>query len=158
MEKVKVFKVHPDAVVPSNQTGEAAGYDLHCVEDFKLAPGRRIAVRTGLVIQPPEGYHIEILARSGLAYKYGICLTNNVGLIDRDFCGPEDEIKVLLTYIPSMARGPMYGAIMDNFKMLEFKKGDRIAQFVFRHTHRLEFEEVGAAPGDDRGGLGSTGV
>jgi dUTP pyrophosphatase len=156
--KARIFKTHPDAIIPSRKSDEAAGYDIHCLEDFSIQPGGRVVVRTGLVIQPEEGFHIELLARSGLAYKHGIMLTNNVGLVDRDFAGPKDEIAVMLYRVPVVE---YYGSIVQLpfDQPIEFKKGDRIAQLVFRETVFMDLVEVDQAPGDlDRGGLGSTGV
>ncbi len=150
--KARIFRSHPDAIIPSRKSEEAAGYDIHCVEDFSISPGERIVVKTGLIIQPPPGYHFEILPRSGSAFKHGIMLTNNVGLVDRDYAGPKDEVAVLLYMVPN-------ASLNHPVVPVPFKKGDRIAQLVFRKTEVLEFEEVDAAPRDlDRGGLGSTGV
>ncbi len=161
--KARIFRSHPDAIIPSRKSEEAAGYDIHCVEDFSISPGERIVVKTGLIIQPPPGYHFEILPRSGSAFKHGIMLTNNVGLVDRDYAGPKDEVAVMLYMVPKFW-GPLSedNQIMDlrlDARPEEFKKGDRIAQLVFRKTEIMEFEEVDAAPRNlDRGGLGSTGV
>ncbi len=164
--KARVFRTHPDAILPSTKSAEAAGYDIHCLEDFTIAPGQRVVVKTGLVIQPPPGFHIELLARSGLAYKHGIMLTNNVGLVDRDYAGPKDEIAVMLYMVPQIhVFQDMGGGFTSTFTHhpqptpVPFKKGDRIAQLVFRETVFMEMEEVDAAPSElDRGGLGSTGV
>lgn len=161
--KVKVFKVHPKAKIPEIKSVEAAGFDLCCVEDFSMSPGQQIVVGTGLVMQPPEGYHMEILVRSSMAYKYGIMLTNNVGLIDRDYAGTKDELKVMLFMCPEqpMVIGKRRTSVttsLANRGDIEFKSGDRIAQVVFRKTESFEFEEVDTAPNDEaRGGLGSTG-
>ncbi len=153
---VQVYKVHPDAIIPRRQTEGAAGYDLHALEEFEIAPGQRVHVRTGLVIRPPEGYHTEILPRSGNAFKYGVMLTNNVGLIDRDFAGQTDEIMVMLYRVPGMYRVP--GRPPD-VAPTHFNKGDRIAQLVIRKTEVMELVEVSRPPLEiARGGLGSTGL
>lgn len=167
---VKVFKVHPKAVIPEVKSKEAAGFDLCCVEDFSISPNQRVVVRTGLVIQPPEGYHTEIVVRSSMAFKHGIMLTNNVGVIDRDYSGAEDEVKILLFMCPEQpvtlgrrrtsVTTQVGGTSDDNVnKEINFKAGDRIAQVLFRKTETFTFEELDHAPKDtDRGGLGSTGV
>ena len=151
--KALIYKAHPDAIVPEQKSIEAAGLDLCCIEDFGIRPGERTVVSTGLVVQPPPGYHIEILARSGLAYKHGITVTNAVGLIDRDYAGSKDIINVMLYRVPT---DPI---VYKPEEPIMFKKGDRIAQLVFRKTEMFEFETVDRAPSTiDRGGLGSTGV
>jgi len=155
-----IYKKHPDAVMPERKSIDAAGYDLCTVKDFKIYPGERVVVPTGLIIQPPHSFHIEILARSGLAYKHGIFLTNSVGLIDRDYAGPEDEIKVMLYMAPKYwPPNVSTNDVFMGYGEVEFKKGDRIAQMVFRQTNWLKFEELSEPPiKGDRGGLGSTGL
>ena len=151
--KALIYKAHPDAIIPEQKSVEAAGLDLCCIADFGIRPGERTVVSTGLVVQPPPGYHIEILARSGLAYKHGITVTNAVGLIDRDYAGSKDIINVMLYRVPT---DPL---VYNPEEPVVFKKGDRIAQLVFRKTEMFQFEVVEQAPSTiDRGGLGSTGV
>lgn len=160
---VHVYKIHPDAILPSRQEGEAAGYDLCAIEDFTLCPGESIVVGTGLVVRPPPGYHTEIIIRSGIAYKHNIMLRNGVGIIDRSYAGPMDEVKLLLYRAPELVpRGNSAHALAEyahSHSPVGFKAGDRIAQMVFRKTHTFEILELAEAPkADDRGGLGSTGV
>jgi dUTP pyrophosphatase len=163
VEKAFIYKADPRAIVPVRQSEEAAGYDLHCMEDFSLGWNERITVSTGLVIQPPPGFHFEILPRSGLAYKHGIFITNNVGLIDRDYAGPSDVVHIMLCR-PEI-RNFKYDVELglrshkDEDSVILFKAGDRVAQLIFRETVFMEFEEVDQAPkGKARGGLGSTGL
>ncbi len=160
MSKVLVYKMDKRAVLPEQKSIEAAGFDLCCLENFSISPGQSLAVRTGLVVQPPEGYHTEIFLRSSLAKNYGIMLGNNIGLVDRDYAGKSDEVIVLLHRVPyytSQNRGVSVSINQD--RPVEFKAGDRIAQLVFRKTEVFELVEVKEAPaGVDRGGFGSTGV
>lgn len=154
-----MYRCHLDAIVPKQQTGESVGYDLHALEGFRLGPGERTVVRTGLVVQPPEGYHTEILLRSSLAYKHDIMLINGVGLIDRDYAGPTDELKIMLYRAPKLyADGVGSNArFLGSHKDAVFEAGDRIAQLVLRKTYRYPVVELAQAPSHDRGGLGSTG-
>jgi dUTP pyrophosphatase len=146
--EVKVYKCHPDAIIPERKSSEAAGYDLCAIEDFTLYPGDRVVVGTGLVIQPPPGVHTYIHVRSGMSFKHSLILINGVGVVDRDYGGPHDEFKVMLYRLPVNGEdGP-----------LAFKKGDRIAQIVFAPTMYGKLVEVSEAPTSDRGGFGSTGV
>jgi len=157
-DTLKIYRCHPDAIVPVQHSAEAVGYDLCSIEDFKLFPGDRIVVRTGLVVQPPSGYHTEILLRSSMAYKYNIMLINGVGLIDRDYSGPEDELRIMLYRAPSVSfSGPSHKASAVLQGPVSFSKGDRIAQLVLRKTFVFPVEECDAAPGGNRGGFGSTG-
>jgi len=155
---VRVFKLHPDAKLPVRKTEEAAGYDLCTIESFSLLPGERVVAGTGLVVQPPPGYHTEILLRSGMAYKYNVMLINSVGLIDRDYAGPTDELKLMLYRAPELwFSGESNFARTDKPEAVSFNKGDRIAQLVVRKTEIFDVLDVPVAPADDRGGLGSTG-
>lgn len=154
-----IYKAHPDAIIPEQKSVEAAGLDLCCLEDFSIFPGQRVVVSTGLVVQPPPGHHVEVLARSGLAYKHGITVTNAVGLIDRDYSGPKDVINVMLYMVPAVIPYGGTYSFDGAAPPVIFKKGDRIAQLVFRKTEMFQFEVVEQAPSTiDRGGLGSTGV
>lgn len=149
MKEALVYKIDPRAKLPERKSEEAAGYDLHCIENFTLKRDSISFVRTGLVIQPPPGYHFEILPRSGLAAKYGIMLANNVGLIDRDYSGPKDEVIVMLYRVGGVGR----------VETVSFQEGERIGQLVFRKTEVLDLKEVDKAPKEmSRGGLGSTGT
>ena len=140
--KIKVKKLSPDAIIPKYQTMEAAGFDLHSLDDVILKKGERVLISTGLSFEIEKGYEIQIRPRSGLAYKYGISVLNTPGTIDSDYRG---EIKVLL--------------INFSDQDFEIKKGDRIAQAVVKEVIQAEFEEVETLSETERGagGFGSTG-
>lgn len=135
------------ASVPQQQSPEAAGADLCCLKGFTLYPGKVTIVDTGLIVRPPFGYCSLILPRSGLAAKHAISVLNSPGLIDRDYCGPKDKIKVIM--------------LNHGEDEVHFKDGDRIAQVVFVAVPSVTFykqSDPNFAKADSRGGLGSTGV
>ena len=140
--KVKIKKLNKEAIIPSYQSEEAAGFDLHSIEDCVLKRGERKLIGTGLAFEIEKGYEIQIRPRSGLAYKKGITVLNSPGTIDSDYRG---EIKVLLINLGS-----------EDF---EIKKGDRIAQAVIAPVIQAEFVEVDSLSETKRGsgGFGSTG-
>lgn len=156
-----VQRIDPRAVLPSRKSPEAAGYDICTIDDFSLLPGERFVARTGLVVQPPPGFHTEILLRSGISFKYNIMLCNGVGLIDRDYAGENDELRIMLWRAPiniTPAKGPRVVVHRDQ-EAAVFKCGDRLAQLVFRKTELFNCVEVDSPPsGVPRGGLGSTGL
>jgi dUTP pyrophosphatase len=131
---------------PKYQTASSAGADLMSAEDLVILAGEKAKVRTGVWIEQvhsdkiPEGTipELQIRARSGLAYKHGITLTNAVGTVDADY---PDEICVLLWNTGK--------------KDFVIKKGDRIAQMVLNLVHRFHNLEVG---GVRLGGFGSTTI
>jgi dUTP pyrophosphatase len=110
---LKVKKLNKDAIIPAYHSVEAAGFDLHSIEDVILKPGERKLIKTGLAFEIEKGYEVQIRPRSGLAFKYGITVLNSPGTIDSDYRG---EIKVLLINLGE-----------NDF---EIKKGERIAQAV----------------------------
>ena len=139
---VRITRIHPDAVLPAYQTAEAAGFELAAVESVTIEPGRVALIPTGLVIKVPLRMFLGIFARSSTPLKRGLMIANGVGVIDPDYCGPTDEVKI---------------AVM-NFTdgTVTVKAGDRIAQGILLEAPRVEWTE---APTDDtsRGGFGSSG-
>lgn len=132
--------------LPSYETAGAAGADLRANFGDRgtatLDPGERRLVPTGLRIEIPDGYEVQIRPRSGLALKHGITLPNAPGTIDSDY------------------RGPL-GVIVMNAGSEPFTiaHGDRIAQMVVAPVTRAQFELADDLTGTRRGagGFGSTG-
>ena len=140
--EIKVKKLSNKAVIPAYQTKEAAGFDLHSIEDVVIKPGERKLISTGLAFEIPYGYEIQIRPRSGLAYKHGITVLNTPGTIDSDYRG---EIKVLL--------------INHSNEDFEIKINERIAQAIIKEVIQANFIEVDELSDTERGkkGFGSTG-
>jgi dUTP pyrophosphatase len=150
--KIKVKRLHPDAIMPTYATDGAACFDLYAatvVDEARagglLYPGKQIIVGTGLAFEIPHGYMMRIASRSGLAFKHNIEVFP--GVIDSDFRG---EVKVLLNCWPSVG----------GYHSMLIKPGDRIAQAYICEVPRVQFEEVDDLSETDRGvnGFGSTGV
>ena len=93
--KVRVKKIAEDVILPQYETPGAAGFDFHAYikEPYILKVNKRYAVPTGLIFEIPEGYELQIRARSGLAARNGITMMNGVGTIDSDYRG---EVHVLI--------------------------------------------------------------
>ena len=138
------IKLLDDAVSPPEyaQPGDA-GADLRSRIDFRLAPGERALVPTGVAIALPDGYVGLIHPRSGLATKHGVTVVNAPGTIDAGYRG---EIMVTLVN-------------HDLTTTVVLRRGDRIAQLVVQRVERAMFHEVDTLPGSARGsgGFGSTG-
>ncbi len=152
--RVEIKAFRETAVIPKKATEGAAGYDLcACIPDFTsgmmIHPHSSLIVPTGLNVNIPEGYEIQIRPRSGLAAKHGVTVLNTPGTIDCDYSGDgEDfELKVIL--------------FNHNKIPFQINNGDRIAQMVVAKLapHELvEVEEFGQTANKSRkGGLGSTG-
>lgn len=119
-----------------------AGMDICAAEDKHISPFNWTTISTGLYLEIPEGYEVQIRSRSGLAVKHGIQVLNSPGTIDSGYRG---EIKVILKN-------------NDHIKY-NVKKGDRIAQMVVAPITTATLIEVAELSDSERGegGLGSTG-
>ncbi len=137
-----------DAAVPlpSYETSGAAGADVRANmpegESIFLEPGQRALVPTGLRIEIPAGYEVQVRPRSGLALKHGITLPNTPGTIDSDYRGPLGVIVM--------------NAGQDRF---EVTHGERIAQLIVAPVVQATFELTETLGETERGsgGFGSTG-
>lgn len=131
--------------LPSFATEGAAGADVRAAVDEPLViePGRVALVPTGLRLQVPAGYEIQVRPRSGLAARHAITLPNSPGTIDADYRG---ELKVILMNLGTEA-----------FVVL---RGDRVAQLVLSRVDRMAWVVVDSVEESERGagGFGHTGV
>lgn len=132
-------------VLPQYETAGAAGMDIRAYldEPITINPGERALVPTGLFMEIPEGYEVQIRARSGLAIKKGIGLVNGIGTIDSDYRG---EVKV-----------PLINWGQEPFTV---SNGERIAQMVAAAYIKAEIEPAEELSETERGagGFGHTGV
>lgn len=131
--------------VPEYETAGSAGMDIKAFlqEPVIIEPGKRALIPTGVFLEIPVGYEVQIRARSGLSVKYGIGLTNGIGTIDSDYRG---EIKVSLI---NWGEAPF-----------TVNNGDRIAQMIAAKYERVDFELAGSLNETERGdgGFGHTGI
>lgn len=142
--KIRIVRLDPAVPLPSYQTAGAAGFDLAASSDVTVQPGQILLVPTGLVFAVPAGHFLGIFARSSTPLKKGLIVANGVGVLDSDYSGPNDELKI---QVMNVTAAPV-----------EIRRGDRIAQGVIMPFVRAEFDEAAAATGPDRGGFGSTGT
>ncbi len=140
--QIRLTRTQPDIELPTYQTPGSVAFDLASAEEMTIAPKNAAKLSTGLIIATPTGYALIIAARSSLFWKKGLILTNGVGIIDQDFCGPNDEIKLSLW---NQTDAPVI-----------ITKGERLAQGLFILIERAEWLE-GSAEDRSRGGFGSTG-
>jgi dUTP pyrophosphatase len=141
---IDVRLLHDDALPPVRTRPGDAGYDLRCVAPFRLGPGERAVVPTGVAVAVPDGAAGLVVPRSGLAAEHGISVVNGPGLIDPSYRG---EVKVVLV---NLGQEPF-----------EAEAGDRIAQLLLVPCLTPEVRTVAELPAshDGRGeaGFGSSG-
>jgi dUTP pyrophosphatase len=108
-----------------------------------VEPGRVALVPTGLVVEVPAGMFLGIFARSSTPLKRGLMVANGVGVIDPDYCGPTDEVKIA---VMNFTDAPV-----------TVSRGDRIAQGIFLSAPRVSWDEADQLREASRGGFGATG-
>lgn len=102
------------AILPKYGTEQSAGFDIHCIEDVFVFEGETKLIRTGLKMEIPNGYELQLRPRSGLSYKTDLIIKNSPATIDSDYRG---EIKIIVKN--------------SGEKTLTFESGERICQGVF---------------------------
>lgn len=141
--QVPLSRLRSDVPLPQFHTAGSVGFDFSSAEKVTIAPGEIAMIPTGLVIETPPGFALLIASRSSAPKKFGITPPHGIGIIDQDYSGPEDEIKILVR----------------NFRneSVTIEKGTRIAQGVFVRAEQAEFVESNFSHKESRGGFGSTG-
>lgn len=142
--KVNIKKLRDDVKLPLYHTTDSAGIDVAAAidEPIVLKPLERKLIPTGLAIEVPKGYEVQIRARSGMSLKHGITAANGVGTIDADFRG---EVCAILVNLSN-----------EDFTI---EPGMRVAQMVLSKYEQIEWEEKSELTKTKRGegGYGSTG-
>ncbi len=141
--KVALKRVDPALPLPQYETSGSVGFDFVAREEVVIA-GRTLGFVPGnVIVEVPEGYMLAVASRSSMPKKKGLLTPHGFGIIDQDYCGPEDEIKI---QVFNFMQEP-----------ITIHRGDKIAQGVFVRVDRFEFEEVSEMKKPSRGGFGSTG-
>jgi len=141
--QIRIKKLRPEAHLPEYAHGplEDAGMDIRCIEGARLEPNVPQAEPTGLALEIPPGYEVQIRPRSGLALKHAITLPNSPATIDPGYRG---ELRVILLNLGKTA--------------YEVNAGDRVAQMVVAQYTSVEWDEGELADSvRGAGGFGSSG-
>jgi len=136
--------VDPRAQVPEYGTDLSAGFDLAVLDDVTLAPLESNVFTTGLIIQAPQDHMLMVAPRSSTWRKWGVSLGNTIGIVDEDFCGPDDVLHLYLHNPSETVWRTIPG-------------GTRLAQGIFIPITRAKFVVREEAIAATRGGWGSTG-
>ena len=145
MEKIKVgITVENNVEVPKYMTEGSAGIDVsaNIEKEIELKPLERYLVPTGIKLEIPEGFEIQVRPRSGLAFKHGITVLNTPGTIDSDYRG---EVKVLLINLSN--------------EIYKIQPNERIGQLILGKVYKLDFDVKDGLSETKRGdgGFGHTG-
>lgn len=143
MIRIKIRNLS-DNPMPAYATPGSSGMDVraHADAPIKLKPLERALVPTGLYVEIPEGYEIQMRPRSGMAWKQGITCLNSPGTVDSDYRG---ELRVILINLSS--------------EIQTINPGDRISQMVVARVEKAVWQETGQLSDTQRGegGFGHTG-
>ena len=139
---VKIKKLEYNAIIPKYMTNGAVAFDIHSLRSICLWPDEQEIIYTGIAVDVPQGYELQIRQRSGLSIKYPNYIVIGVGTIDQDY---RNEIMV-----------PIINRSKNNWLITE---GDRIAQAILSPIVIANFIEVEELSETERGinGFGSTG-
>ena len=140
---VRIRRLRPDIPLPRYESDHAAAFDFSAAADVMIDPGRVALVPTGLVVEVPAGMFLGIFARSSTPLKRGLMVANGVGVVDPDYCGPTDEVKIA---VMNFTGAPV-----------TVQRGDRIAQGIFLTAPRVTWDEADELRDASRGGFGATG-
>lgn len=166
MTVLKLYKTHPEVKLPNHQTKGSACFDLSFQNAGKgkihgyssknkpverilqanitIAPGDRMLIPTGIIMDIPEGYSVRLHARSGTSLKQGLVLANAEGVIDSDYV---EEVFIILWNISENS--------------VTITTGDRVAQAELVKNEEYTIEQTASRPihkSTRTGGFGSTGV
>ncbi|MBP7057787.1 dUTP diphosphatase [Candidatus Gracilibacteria bacterium] len=141
--KVKIKRVDTSLPLPQYATSGAVAFDVIARVETVIKPGEVELVPGNVIVEIPKNYMLILACRSSTPIKRGLMSPHGIGIIDQDYCGPADELKVQLYNFTKEA--------------VTVARGERIAQGIFARIDRFEWEEVEEMEKPSRGGFGSTG-
>jgi len=141
--KVEIKRVDRGLPLPVYETGGAVGFDILCREDTTVEPKSIGRIPGNAIVKVPEGYALVLALRSSTPKKKQLLCPHGIGVIDNDYCGPEDELMVQVYNFSDEA--------------VTVARGEKIAQGMFVKVEKAEWDEVESVAYESRGGFGSTG-
>ena len=142
--KVQIKRIDKDLALPKYETAGAVAFDMITRVETVVEAGKVALIPSNVIVKVPEGYMLCLASRSSTPVKRGLSTPHGFGLIDTDYHGPQDELRV-----------QVYNFTDQNITV---KRGDRIAQATFIKIEKFEFEEVEIIDAPTRGGFGTTGI
>lgn len=142
--KIRIQRVDKDLPLPTYATGGSVAFDVVTRVTTIVEPGAVALVPGNVIVGIPEGTMLLVAPRSSMPRKKGLTFPHGVGIIDQDYCGPEDE---LLIQVMNITKEPVI-----------VERGERIAQGIFVNIQKAEWEEVESHGAETRGGFGTTGT
>lgn len=142
--KVKISRIDQTLPMPAYQTSGAGAFDIYARETVTILPSEIVRIPSNLIVGTPRGYFLLLALRSGTPKKKpGLIVPHGIGIVDSDYCGPEDEVLVQVQNVGDIA--------------VVVERGERFAQGAFVKIDQAQFVESNVITGQNRGGFGSTG-
>lgn len=140
--RVAIKRIDRGLPLPVYATAGSVGFDLLCRETVEVLPRQIELIPGNVIVRIPVGYFLLLTLRSSTPRRKSLLIPNGVGIIDQDYAGEGDELRVQVLNFGDEA--------------VEVKRGERIAQGLFVPVVRVQWDEIEAV-GQGRGGFGSTG-
>jgi len=141
--KVKIKRIDKSLPLPTYETKGSVGFDLLARVDSVILPKAIELIPANVIVQVPKGYALILASRSSTPKKHGLTKPHGIGVIDQDYCGDQDELKIQVMNFTE--------------KPVTIARGTKIAQGLFVRVDRPSFKEVEQISKKSRGGFGSTG-
>ena len=141
--RLQITRLDPSLPLPRYETPGACAFDVCASEATSVPPKSLGFIPTGLVVKVPDGHVLFLASRSSTPKKKGLLIPHGIGIVDQDFCGPQDELRV---QVWNFTDAPV-----------TIERGERIAQAMLAPMVRCELVESALATAESRGGFGSTG-
>lgn len=141
---VHIRRVDPSLPLPRYESAGAVGFDLASRVAADIAPGELARIPANVVVEVPLDYALLVTSRSSTPARWGLLVPHGIGVIDQDYCGPDDEIHIQLLNFRS--------------KPVHVPRGTRLAQGLIVGIARARWLESDRTARPSRGGYGSTGV
>ena len=141
--RVKIKRIDKSLLPPTYETKGSVGFDLLARTDVTIQPKGIELIPANVIVQVPKGYALILASRSSTPKKHGLTKPHGIGVIDQDYCGDQDELKIQVMNFTE--------------KPVTIARGTKIAQGLFVRVDRPSFKEVEQISKKSRGGFGSTG-
>lgn len=163
---VKVKKLNPIAIIPSYAKEGDSGIDLYTLENTVIPAKEAVAISTGIALEIPYGYEMQVRPRSGISLK-GMLFTRDVTVCDK--MQPKKQIKKSFVVHPVVRLGTVDSGYRGEIKIITYNEEDfkivipkhtKLAQGVFQQVPRAVLKVVDELSSSQRGnnGFGSTGI
>lgn len=140
--KVKIKRIDNSLPLPKYETDGSVGFDFAARENVVIPPHSIGLIPGNVIVEVPKGYMLVVSLRSSTPRKKSLLIPHGIGVIDHDYCGTKDEVKIQVFNFSG--------------EPVEVSRGERVAQGIFVRIDKAEWEEADEIRNASRGGFGST--